>query len=282
MVQYARGLLHPTVIPIPSFVRTQSTVRASIMAVAGRSMPARVFETGGLRLRFPRVGGPIEGVLLNSAGGIVGGDHQDVAIAIGPQARATITTQSAEKIYRADGVDARITNRLDVGADATLAWLPQATILFDQAQLVRTLDVTLAASATLTLCESVVFGRIARGERVITGRLRDRWRVRRDGVLILAEDVRLDGAVGELLARPALGGQAVATATLAHIAPDAECHLEAVRAALAVAPHEAGCSAWGGMLIVRLASADPQRLRATLAQIIPIVTNKALPRVWSF
>jgi urease accessory protein len=268
--------------PIPAFVRTQSAVRASIMAVDGRSMPNRVFETGGLRIRFPRVGGPVEGVLLNSAGGIVGGDHQDVAISVGPTAEATITTQSAEKIYRADGVDARITNRLEVGSDARLTWVPQETILFDQAQLVRALDVTLAASATLTLCESVVFGRIARGERVITGRLRDRWRVRREDALILAEDVWLDGAVGELLARPALGGQAVATATLAHIAPDAERHLEPVRAALAEAPHEAGCSAWNGMLVVRLASADPQNLRATLADIISIVTNKALPRVWSF
>ena len=269
-------------LPIPSFVRTQSAVRASFSCVDGRTMPERVFETGGLRIRFPRVGGPLEGVLLNSAGGIAGGDRQDVAITLGDGAQATVTTQSAEKIYRADGIDARIANRLDVGANATLSWLPQETILFDQAQLIRKLDVTLHPSATLTICDSIVFGRIARGERVITGRLRDHWRIRRDGRLVLAEDIQLDGAIGDMLSRPALGGKAVATATLAHIAPDAERHLDAVRAALAEAPHEAGCSAWNGMLVVRLASADPQSLRATLAGILPIVTNKALPRVWSF
>jgi urease accessory protein len=267
---------------IPSFVRTQSAVRASVLAVDGRSMPDRVFETGGLRIRFPRVGGPVEGVLLNSAGGIAGGDTQEVSIVVGADAQATITTQSAEKIYKADGVMSRITNRLDLDRNATLRWLPQETILFDQAQLTRSLEATLHPTATLTICESVVFGRIARGEHVVTGRLHDRWRVRRDGVLILAEDVRLDGAMGDILARPALGDKAVATATLAHIAPDAERQLDEVRARLASAPHEAGCSAWNGMLVVRLASANAQSLRATLADLIAVVTNKALPRVWSF
>jgi urease accessory protein len=267
---------------IPSFVRTQSAVRASVMAVDGRSMLGRVFETGGLRIRFPRVGGPVEGVLLNSAGGIAGGDHQDVAISVGAGALATITTQSAEKIYKADGISSRITNRLDVAVNATLHWLPQETILFDQARLTRTLDADLHASSTLTICESVVFGRTARGEHVNTGGLRDRWRVRRDGTLLLAEDIRLDGAIGDILARPALADKAVATATLAHVAPDAERHLDAVRAVLSAATHEAGCSAWNGMLVVRLASANAQSLRATLAGVLTLVTNKALPRVWSF
>jgi urease accessory protein len=252
------------------------------MAVGGRSMPDRVFETGGLRIRFPRVGGPVQGVLLNSAGGIAGGDRQDVTITLGEGAEATVTSQSAEKIYRADGVDAHITNRLEVAAHATLSWLPQETILFDQAQLVRSLEATVHPSATLTVCESVVFGRIARGERVVSGCLRDRWRIRCEGRLILAEDVRLDGAIAAKLARPGLGGGCVATATLAHIGPDAKRHLGAVRAALAAVPHEAGASAWNGMLLVRLASPDPQSLRVTLAVIMAVVTNKTLPRVWSF
>jgi urease accessory protein len=268
--------------PIPVFVRTQSAVRASVMAVGGRSMPDRVFETGGLRIRFPRVGGPVEGVLLNSAGGIAGGDTQAVTITVGADASATITTQSAEKIYRADGNTSSIANQLAVAANATLHWLPQETILFDQAQLRRTLDVALAPSATLTVCESIVFGRTARGERVMSGRLHDRWRIKRDNSLILAEDVRLDGQIGDLLARPALADQAVATATLAHVAPNSERHLEAVRALLSGTGHEAGCSAWNGILVVRLASANAQSLRTTLAGVLTIVTNKALPRVWSF
>jgi urease accessory protein len=273
---------------LPSFVRVQAQVRATFTHVAGRTMPDRVFETGGLRIRFPRAGtGPrAEGVLLNSAGGITGGDQQGVAISLAAGADVTITTQSAEKIYRADGNDARISNRLDVGPAAALRWLPQETILFDRAQLVRRLDVDLATSATVTLCESIVFGRIARGERVVTGRLLDRWRVRRNGELILAEDLRLDGPIGEHLARPALGGACAATAVLAHIADDADRHVDAVRAALAElggsAQVEGGCSAWNGLLVARFAAREPHHLRIVLARVITTITAAPLPRVWSF
>jgi urease accessory protein len=280
---------------IPQFVRVQSKVRTTFTSVAGRTMPDRVFETGGLRIRFPRTGArggaAVDGVLLNSSGGIAGGDQQDVSIGLGEGANVTITTQSAEKIYRTDGPDARITNRLEIGPRATLRWLPQETILFDRAQLVRRLDVQLAASATLTLCESVVFGRRARGETVVTGRLFDRWRVRRDGGLVLAEDVRLDGAIGEQLGRPALGGHCAATGIIAHIAPDAGRHLEAVRDVLrpmlagrvpSDARVEGGCSAWNGLLVVRIAACEPHHLRIALARVITVVTNAPLPRVWSF
>jgi urease accessory protein len=268
--------------PVPSFVRTQSAVTASFAVAGGRTGPDRVFETGGLRIRFPRVGGPLEGVLLNSAGGIAGGDRQDVTITLGASSDATITTQSAEKIYRADSIDARITNTFSVGHDATLAWLPQETILFEGAQLTRTLDAALTASSSLTLCESVIYGRTARGEHVVTGRLQDRWRVRRDGLLILAEDVRLQGAIAEQLGRAALGGGAVATATVAHISPAAGRHLDAVRAVLAESPIDAGCSSWNGMLVARFAASEAQHLRKCLARVISIVTERPLPRVWSF
>jgi urease accessory protein len=272
---------------MPTFVRVQSQVRASFTSVAGRTMPDRVFETGGLRIRFPRTGGICEGVLLNSAGGIAGGDQQHVSIGLGKAGNVTITTQSAEKIYRADGNDARITNRLEIGQGATLRWLPQETILFDSGQLVRRLDVDVAASASVTLCESIVFGRRARGETVVTGRLFDRWRVRRDGCLILAEDLRLDGTIGEHLARPALGAACAATAVLAHLAPDAGRHLDAVREVLAGSVEagvqvEGGCSAWNGMLVIRVAACEPHHLRIVLARVITMVTNTPLPRVWSF
>jgi urease accessory protein len=52
------------------------------------------------------------------------------------------------------------------------------------------------------------------GEAVHDGRLVDRWRVRRDGRLIFAETVRLDGAISEQLAQPAVTGGGIAIATV--------------------------------------------------------------------
>ena len=54
------------------------------------------------------------------------------------------------------------------------------------------------------LCEIVVFGRAAMGERMQKGEFVDRWRVRRGGRLVFAETIRLDGDIGGKLAKSAI------------------------------------------------------------------------------
>jgi urease accessory protein len=266
---------------IPAFVRTHSVLRASLSAAGGRTGPARVHEAGALRLRFPRVGGDCEGIILNTSGGIAGGDRQSLAFAVGRDARAALTTQSAEKVYRSDGDEASIATVLELDNGAHLAWLPQDTILFDTARLSRRIDVAMSATATLTIKESVVFGRSARGERFMHGMFHDRWRIRRDGRLILAEDVRLGGDIAGTLARAATGRGAVAIATLVHVAPDAAALLDRARFALEDAPCDAGASAWNGMLVVRLAGTSAQDVRAASAKVLACLLPGVSPRIWS-
>ena len=124
-----------------------------------------------------------------------------------------VTTAAAEKVYRTLAPDATIDVKLAVGAGGSLAWLPQETILFDRARLKRSIEIDLAGDARLLLAEAVVFGRAGMGEAVEDCSLFDRWRLRRDGALIHAEAMRLDGAVAAKLAEPAVakGGIAVAT-----------------------------------------------------------------------
>jgi urease accessory protein len=266
---------------IPEFVRTSSTLRASIAETGGRSAPARIHEAGALRLRFPRVGGACEGIILNTSGGIAGGDRQSLAFAIGPRARAAITTQSAEKVYRSDGEVASIATTLDLAEQATLAWLPQETILFDTARLSRRIDVAMAGTAALTIKESVIFGRTAMNEAYTRGAFHDRWRIRRDGRLVLAEDVRLAGDIAATLARSALGRGARAIATIVHIAPGAMSHLDGARAALDTALCDTGASAWNGMLVIRLAGPEPQAVRAASAHVLACLLPGVSPRIWS-
>ena len=110
-----------------------------------------------------------------------------------------------EGLSLARAAGATIDVKLRVGAGAQLAWLPQETILFDRARLHRRIDVDLAGDASLLMAEAVVFGRSAMGETVRAGRICiDRWRVRRDGRLVFAETVRLDGAIADKLAKPAV------------------------------------------------------------------------------
>ncbi len=270
----------PAAAVLPRFVRAHGGVRMAVAACPRGSEAMRVYEAGGYRVRFPRVDGRwCEAVLINTGGGMTGGDENRTEISAGAGADCVVTTQAAEKIYRSQGMDAVVSVRLEIGSGARFAWLPQETILFNDARLKRSLDVAMSADASLTLVESVMFGRIAMGETFARGFFADSWRVRRDGRLVLAEAVRLDDPA-RLIARPALGGAAQAQATFVHIAPDAEGRLEEVRGLLAQAGIECGASAWNGLIVARMVSGDAARLRAGLVHLLTRFRGAALPRSW--
>ena len=265
---------------VPPYVRAVGELRADFQSVGSRTQAMNVFETGGLRLRCPRVAQGCEGVLINSGGGIAGGDKCSYDFDVGPNAQVTFTTQSAEKIYRAQSNAAEIDVALRIGARANVEWLPQETILFGGARLNRRLDMELDETSSLTMLESVIYGRMAMGEMEVTGAFRDRWRIRRGRRLLFAEDMRLDGDMTAALDRPAVGDGARASATFLHVAPDAEARLEEIRASLADAPCEWGASAWNGMALVRLLSPSPEKMRAAIVSLLQSFRGRDAPRVW--
>jgi urease accessory protein len=265
---------------LPAFIRAQGGVRATIGRTARGSAPFRIAESGGYRVRFPNAGDACEGVLINTGGGMAGGDRMRIELELVDGAEAVFTTQAAEKIYRSEGVEAEVEIKLAFGSGSRLAWLPQEQILFDGARVRRVLEVEMTAGATLLLCESVVFGRLAKGETLCEGGYRDRWRVRRDRRLVFAEEIRLDGAIAETMACAAVGGGACALATLLYVSPDAEARREPARAAIDGARAECGVSAWDGMLVARFLSPDPQALRADLVRFLESFRGAPMPRSW--
>src|SRR5258708_13409657 len=108
-------------------------------------------------------------IFITPAGGVGGGERFEIDIAVGEGSRLVVTTAAAEKIYRAAGPAARLNIALKAKAGAHLAWLPQETILFDRARVSRRIEIDLAEGASLLLCEIVVFGRAAMGERMLHG-----------------------------------------------------------------------------------------------------------------
>lgn len=271
---------------LPDYVRADGGVRLRLGKVGARTMRLELAESGGYRARFPTAYDErCEAVLINTAGGMAGGDRALTQIALGAGAQATVTTQAAEKIYRSQGNDTRVETRLEVGAGATLAWLPQETILFSGARLERSLEVDLAADAGFTAAETLYFGRAAMGESLVRGHLRDRWRIRRDGRLVFAEDLRLGGAIDATLGRKAIGQGARAVATVFAAGPGQPEKLGEIRDLLAGDPAfagvEAGAGTLDGFLLIRLLSADAQALRRALVILLGQVTGRALPRTWS-
>jgi urease accessory protein len=218
-------------------------------------------------------------VFVNTAGGIAGGDRFDIEISAGEGSRLAVTTAAAEKVYRAAGPAARLNIALKAEASSHLAWLPQETILFDRARVERRIDIELAESASLLLCEIVVFGRAAMGERMLSGEFVDRWRLSRGGRLVFAENIRLDGDIGEKLARPAIakGGVAIGTAL---IVPGDEALVARIREASDGFGGEVGISCWNGFAMARFCAQDAARLRADMMAVLGRAGGAALPRLW--
>ncbi|MGB8398313.1 urease accessory protein UreD [Bradyrhizobium sp.] len=260
--------------------RAQGTVTFDVRLQDGVTRRADVHESGSLRVRFPSPEAEgLSAVFVNTAGGIAGGDRFDIDISAGEGSRLTLTTAAAEKVYRAPGPAAQLNIALKAEAGAHLAWLPQETILFDRARISRRIDIDLAEDASLLLCEIVVFGRAAMGERMRHGEFVDRWRMRRGGRLAFAETVRLDGDIGEKLAKPAIanGGVAIGTAL---IVPGDEAVAARIREASPSFGGEVGISAWNGFAMARFCAQDAARLRADMMTVLGRASGTALPRLW--
>ena len=261
--------------------RAVGRVALAVAAAAGESRRARVHEAGSLRVRFPNgmSRATLDAVIVNTAGGMTGGDRFDIDIAVGAGARLTVTTAAAEKVYRSLGPDTQVGVKADIGPGGALAWLPQETILFDQVRLRRTIDIELARDAKLVLAEAIVFGRSAMGEAVLQGHLFDRWRVRIGGALAFAETLRLDGAIAEKLAQRAIAAERVAVASVLKI-PGDDGAVAAVRAMEKDFAGEVGVSAWNGLAVARLVAPDGAALRRDLIGVLTALGAGPLPRLW--
>jgi urease accessory protein len=260
--------------------RARGAVRFDVHCLEGVTRRGHLHESGSLRVRFPspETEGP-SAVFVNTAGGVAGGDRFDIDIAAGEGARLTLTTAAAEKVYRAEGLPAQLNIALKAADGAHLGWLPQETILFDRARVSRRIEIDLAESASLLLCEVVVFGRAAMGERMLQGEFVDHWRLRRGGKLVFAENARLDGDIGGKLLKPAIakGGVAVGTAL---IVPGDEALVERIRLLSESFRGEVGISAWNGFALVRFCAQDAAPLRADMTAVLGRASGEQLPRLW--
>jgi urease accessory protein len=260
--------------------RAVGSVELGVSLVDGMSRRQVVRESGSLRVRFPSPEGPaLSAVLINTAGGIAGGDRFSVRVGAEDGGNVVVTTAAAEKVYRSGGSRAEVDIRLSVGVGGRIAWLPQETILFDRSRLERRIEIDLAENASLLCAEMVVFGRTAMNERLCQGSYADHWRLRRGRKLVFAETVRLDGNIKERLARPAIaaGGVAVATAL---IVPGDDEVVARIRKHEKRFGSEIGISAWNGFALLRLCGPDAARLRADIVTLLELVDGTALPRLW--
>src|SRR5690349_12640693 len=122
-----------------------------VAAPGGRTVLADLFQRAPCRALFPHSepGDLTQVVLLTTAGGLTGGDRLRVEVEIAEGARASVTTQAAEKIYRALPAEepVSIQSAFKVAAGSWGEWLAQETILFANSRLRRRFEADVAPSA---------------------------------------------------------------------------------------------------------------------------------------
>lgn len=251
-------------------------------APQGHTGPRKLRQEGALKVRLPAAHeGPLQAIIMNTAGGLTGGDRLEMTVALDPGAALCMSGQACEKLYRAADGEASVTTRLTVAPAASLEWLMQPAILFDASAFSRALTADVAGDARLLAVEALVFGRTAMAEQVRSGRVCENWRIRRDGKLIYADALRLDGDIQSALDRPfVLGGQ-MATATLLYVGSDAAARRDGLRAVLeSLEGCTGGASAWNGLLVARLVAPDGYTLTRALVDALTRFRGAPLPRSW--
>ena len=248
-----------------------------------------VYQRSPIRVLFPRTAGPQvqEAVLVNTSGGIAGGDRLESSVTAMDNASIAVTTQAAEKVYRAINESAHVTTTLKARDAAKLAWLPQETIIFNRARICRRTQIEVSSGAELLALEWLVLGRSAHGEKISAGDIMDSWRVRKDGRLVWADTFRATDEVFPHLSRKALLSDCAALATLLYFGPDLEERLQFVRDLGSSLECQCGATLVGGLIVVRFAAKVSCDLRSALRNLLQQFGNRLapgpfrVPKMWS-
>jgi urease accessory protein len=248
-----------------------------------------VFQRSPIRVMFPRIGGAAvnEAVLINTAGGIAGGDRLECGVTALADVSIAVTSQAAEKVYRALDEPARITTKLKACEGAKLAWLPQETIVFNCARLSRETEIEFSSGAQLLALEWLVLGRAAHGEEMVGGHITETWRVKKDGRLIWADSFRATDEMFSHLHRNALLSNCKAVGTLIYFGPALDARLEFVRNIARSLECHCAATSVGGLIVVRFAAEVSSDLRLALRSFLQQFSRELepgpfrVPKMWS-
>ena len=266
----------------PRLQRSHGSLSLSLGDRDGRTAIRSWYQSGAAKARAPKIytHQGLETLLINTAGGLTGGDSFEISLSVAPGALGVFTSQASEKIYRSIGGTASIKLDMSVAEQGRGYWVPQDTIVFDGASLSRELRLTASDSAEFLIMEPLVFGREAMGERVSVGSYRDSWRVWVDDRLVFAEEARLDGDIGLGLNRPAMGRGATAYLTGLYRGPAMDGKRDALRSLPCGEGTWAGTSLLREALSFRLAAQDPADMRRWMVAAYRTLSGLPSPIAW--
>ena len=244
-----------------------------------RSSLHDLYQNGCLKSLFPKKSSELEAVIINTSGGITGGDRLTINAKAAAEAQITLTTQACERIYKAQpDTLGEVNTCLHVASGAFFKWLPQETIIYNYGALNRRLKVFLEKDAKFLMVEPVIFGRREMGENQVFGLFNDQINLSIDGFLAYRDNTILSGDITAQLARPAVASGMAAMASLLYRGSDATLIKTKIPNYL---NKTSGCSLLPkDLLVMRLLARDGYALRQMMVPILELLTQNTLPRCW--
>jgi urease accessory protein len=231
-------------------------------------------EAGAAKVRLPP--GASIAYMINTAGGLAGGDQFSYEFNLAQDTALTVTSQSAERVYRTLGPSAKIDSTIHLGIGARFNWLPHETILFDGASLERQISVEMAKSSRFLGLETTIFGREASGETIHSISFREAWNIKYGGKLVHSDIIKSDGILPN--SKATLGDNR-ALATIILIDPNATIDLEKLHKK--IEPY-GSVSAWNGKLVARLLAKDGMILKKAIVSALSVLASPTeLPKTWA-
>lgn len=207
--------------------------------------------------------------LMSTGGGIIQADRLRMDVHCGPDTAVHLTTQAATKIHRMEHDYAVQQVNLTAGPGAYVEYLPEMTIPYKDSRFYQRTVLTVDPTATVLASETLMAGRLARGERHAYDIFASDLEIRRpDGQLVALDAVRLEPTTSGVTGPAVLAGHDLMAGffTLSPLDPATEI-ADALHAALAdsqllygvsVLPQDSG--AW-----LRVLGNDPIAVTAATA-----------------
>ena len=243
----------------------------------------RFYQSGSAKVFYPKSSQKFkELVLVNTAGGITSGDNFSYDFEIVNKSKIFLTTQTAERAYKGFNEKAKIKISLTVDDTSNLFWIPQELILFNNCNFDRNIEVNLSPNSNFVLAETTIFGRTAMGEYLEKGYFNDNWRINVNKNLIHAEALNLNGNIKETLSNIASAKDGVAISNIfiygkkllsyENTLPEILKNSETV-----LLSH----SIWNDKILVRMVAKDAYDLKSIQKNLLSILADDNIPKVWN-
>lgn len=155
--------------------------------------------------------------LIGAAAAPLDGDLITIELVVAPGTELTVRTVAATMAWpgRGQAHRSRLEVHAEVGAGATLRWLPEPLVPVRRSRHVMSTQISLDPSARLLWREEIVLGRAGESP----GTLTMRTRIERGGLPVLHQELQIDGSRHAAHRSPAVLGEARATGSVLAVGP---------------------------------------------------------------